>query len=118
MLRPTPLLPDSLRRPLVLGFFALLTLLGILLHRDYGLSWDEQLDRLNGIISVKYVALRLAPELARRQESFAAIPDMNQNEDVDHGVIFQMPLALLEKIVGPKTRATYTFCATWLRFSR
>ncbi|PJJ48420.1 hypothetical protein [Hymenobacter chitinivorans] len=100
MLRPTPLLPDSLRRPLVLGFFALLTLLGILLHRDYGLSWDEQLDRLNGIISVKYVALRLAPDLARRQESFAAIPDMSQNEDVDHGVIFQMPLVVLEKLVG------------------
>ncbi|UOQ54220.1 hypothetical protein [Hymenobacter cellulosivorans] len=100
MLRPTPLLPDSLRRPLVLGFFALLTLLGILLHRDYGLSWDEQLDRLNGIISVKYVALRLAPELARQQESFAAIPDMSQNEDVDHGVVFQMPLTVLEKVVG------------------
>ncbi|MCB2380209.1 glycosyltransferase family 39 protein [Hymenobacter sp. BT635] len=100
MLRPSPLLPDSLRRPLVGAFFALVAVLGILLHRDYGLSWDEQLDRLNGIISVKYVALRLAPELARRQENFAAIPDMRQNEDVDHGVIFQMPLVVLEKLVG------------------
>jgi hypothetical protein len=100
VLRPSPLLPDSLRRPLILSFFALLTLLGLLLHRDYGLSWDEQLDRLNGIISVKYAALRLAPELARRQENFAAIPEMSQNEDVDHGVLFQMPLAVLEKLVG------------------
>ncbi|TGE20655.1 hypothetical protein E5K00_21930 [Hymenobacter aquaticus] len=103
-----PLLPDSLRRPLVLAFFAVVTLLGLALHRDYGVSWDEQLDRLNGIISVKYVALRLAPALARRQESFAAIPDMSQNEDVDHGVIFQMPLVVLEKLVGADDpRAVY-----------
>ncbi|TGE26555.1 phospholipid carrier-dependent glycosyltransferase [Hymenobacter metallicola] len=100
MLRPTALLPDSLRRPLVLSFFLLLAALGIGLHRDYGLSWDEQLDRLNGIISVKYVALRLAPDLARRQPSLAAIPEMSENEDVDHGVIFQMPLVVLEKVLG------------------
>ncbi|WP_210114494.1 ArnT family glycosyltransferase [Hymenobacter elongatus] len=101
MRRPgPPFLPDSLRQPLVLGFFALLTVLGLALHRDYGLPWDEQLDRLNGIIGVKYVALRVAPELARRQASFAQIPDMHDNDDADHGVIFQMPLVVLEKLTG------------------
>jgi hypothetical protein len=93
-------LPSRLRRPLVGLFFGVLGLLGIGLHRDYGLPWDEQLDRLNGIISLKYVALKLAPEMARRQASFAQIPDMRDNDDTDHGVIFQLPVLLLEKLVG------------------
>ncbi|SHI47121.1 hypothetical protein SAMN02745146_0977 [Hymenobacter daecheongensis DSM 21074] len=81
-------------------FFGLLLVLGVLLHRDYGLPWDEQLDRLNGIISLKYVALKLAPDLARREPNFALIPDMRDNQDTDHGVIFQLPLLVLERLAG------------------
>jgi len=97
---PASPLPPRLRRPLVGLFFGMLGLLGVWLHRDYGLPWDEQLDRLNGIISLKYVALKLAPELARREPSFAVIPDMRDNQDTDHGVIFQLPVLLLERVVG------------------
>ncbi|RYU78676.1 hypothetical protein [Hymenobacter persicinus] len=100
MRQPASLLPHRLRRPLVSLFFGVLGLLGVLLHRDYGLPWDEQLDRLNGIISLKYVALKLAPERARQEPSFSAIPDMRDNQDTDHGVIFQLPLLLLERAVG------------------
>lgn len=82
------------------AFFGLLVLLGAALHRDYGVGWDEQLDRLNGIINAKYVALHLAPELARRQPTFAEIPSMRENQDTDHGVLFQLPLVVLEKVVG------------------
>ncbi|GAA3937240.1 hypothetical protein [Hymenobacter algoricola] len=89
-----------LRRPVVGLFFGLLGLVGLLLYGDYGLPWDEQLDRLNGIISLKYAALKLAPALARREPSFADIPDMRDNQDTDHGVIFQLPLLLLERAVG------------------
>ncbi|GAA4008666.1 glycosyltransferase family 39 protein [Hymenobacter fastidiosus] len=89
-----------MRRPVVGLFFGLLGVLGVLLHRDYGLPWDEQLDRLNGIISLKYVALQLAPELARREPNFALIPDMRDNQDTDHGVIFQLPVLLLERVAG------------------
>lgn len=87
-------------RWLVGAFFGLLVLLGVGLYRDYGVGWDEQVDRLNGIINAKYVALKLAPELARRQPTFADIPDMRDNQDTDHGVFYQLPLVLLEKVVG------------------
>ncbi|GGF02210.1 hypothetical protein GCM10011383_11390 [Hymenobacter cavernae] len=90
------------------AFFGLLALVGVLLHRDYGVPWDEQIDRLNGIINAKYVALHLAPELAKREENFATIPDMSQNEDLDHGVFFQLPLVLLERVAGVNdTREIY-----------
>ncbi|AHJ99709.1 hypothetical protein [Hymenobacter swuensis] len=97
-------------RWLVGAFFGLLTLLGVVLHRDYGVGWDEQLDRLNGIINTKYVALKLAPELARRQATFAQIPDMRDNQDVDHGVFYQLPLVVLEKVVRVEdSRDVYFF---------
>ncbi|SNC77166.1 4-amino-4-deoxy-L-arabinose transferase [Hymenobacter gelipurpurascens] len=87
-------------RWLVGAFFGLLTLLGVGLYRDYGVGWDEQVDRLNGIINAKYVALKLAPELARQQPTFADIPEMRDNQDTDHGVFFQLPLVVLEKVMG------------------
>ncbi|WP_188557739.1 hypothetical protein [Hymenobacter glacieicola] len=98
-----PRLPASTgpwARWVVGSFFGVLVLLGVALHRDYGVGWDEQLDRLNGIINAKYVALRLAPELARRQPTFAEIPDMSENSDADHGVLYQLPLVVLEKVAG------------------
>lgn len=110
-------MPDSaaISRPtwfrwLVGAFFGLLTLLGVALHRDYGVGWDEQLDRLNGIINAKYVALQLAPGLARRQATFAQIPDMRDNQDVDHGVLYQLPLVVLEKVARVEdSRDVYFF---------
>ncbi|RSK46565.1 hypothetical protein [Hymenobacter perfusus] len=106
---PAPIRPVWFRW-LVGAFFGLLTLLGVALHRDYGVGWDEQLDRLNGIINAKYVALKLAPELARRQATFAQVPDMRDNQDVDHGVFYQLPLVVLEKVARVEdSRDVYFF---------
>ncbi|QJX46882.1 phospholipid carrier-dependent glycosyltransferase [Hymenobacter taeanensis] len=90
--------PALLRRGWVGGFFGLLLLLGLGLYRDYGVGWDEQIDRLNGIINAKYVAMQLAPELAKRQPTFAEIPDLYGSQDTDHGVFYQLPLVILEKV--------------------
>ncbi|TGD78578.1 ArnT family glycosyltransferase [Hymenobacter wooponensis] len=95
---PGPHSSDWLRRWVVGGFFGLLILLGLGLYRAYGVGWDEQIDRLNGIINAKYVAMQLAPELAKRQPTFAEIPDLYGSQDTDHGVFYQLPLVLLEKV--------------------
>jgi len=103
------MIPRSCRRCWVVSaFFGLLVLVGLLVYRDYGVPWDEQLDRLNGIINAKYVALYLAPDLARQEENFTVIPDMSENQDADHGVLFQLPLVLLERVVHANdTRDVY-----------
>ena len=79
-------------------FFGLLAVLGVALCREYGMSWDEPADRLNAIVSAKYVALRLAPALARRQPRLADIPDLAHYPDADHGVLFMLPLVALEAL--------------------
>ena len=86
------------RRWLVSLFFGLLAVLGVALTRDYGMSWDEPADRLNAFVSAKYVALRLAPALARRQPRLADIPDLAHYPDADHGVLFMLPLVVLEAL--------------------
>ena len=79
-------------------FFGLLTLLGLALHRDYGMGWDEPAERLNAFVSAKYVALKLAPELVRRQSRLADIPDLRRYRDADHGVLFMLPWVGLEAL--------------------
>ncbi|ALD22084.1 hypothetical protein [Hymenobacter sp. DG25A] len=77
-------------------FFALLLLIGGLLHRDYGVSWDEVNNHLNGLVSLNYAARQLAPELAQRVTAgHSPIPDIRQYHDSDHGPVFEMVVSLL-----------------------
>ncbi|MDB5271263.1 MAG: hypothetical protein JWP58_4303 [Hymenobacter sp.] len=79
-------------------FFGLLAVLGCALYRDYGMGWDEPAERLNAFVSAKYVALKLAPELAKRQPRLADIPDLRHYPDADHGVLFMLPWVGLEAL--------------------
>ncbi|QIL77068.1 hypothetical protein [Hymenobacter sp. HDW8] len=77
------------------GFFGLLLLTGLLVHRDYGVSVDEPRHRLNGMVNIKYVGELLAPELVRRQAGNELIPALKGWSENDHGVAFEVPMALL-----------------------
>ncbi len=94
---------------MVSAFFGLLALLGGALTRDYGMGWDEPADKLNALVSAKYVALRLAPGLARRQPRLAELPDLHQHRDADHGVLFQLPLVVLEALHPGPDPATWAY---------
>ena len=84
-------------RWLVPAFFLGILLLGLAILRDYGVSWDEPVDRLNGMVNAKYVATRLAPGVAQQQKSYALIPDLATYSDQDHGVVFELPSMLIQK---------------------
>lgn len=87
------------RRFAVPLFFGLLLLLGVALHRDYGVSWDESVDHLNGVVNATYILQRLAPELARRESNHGQIPALKQYGDNDHGVLIELPLTLLGRVL-------------------
>ncbi|WP_133273992.1 immunoglobulin domain-containing family protein [Hymenobacter radiodurans] len=101
----------SVRRVVVGGFFILLLLTGLLLHRDYGVSVDEPRHKLNGMVNIKYVGEMLAPELVRRQAGTELIPALKGYSENDHGVVFEVPMALLNfAFTRNDTQAAY-----WLR---
>jgi hypothetical protein len=86
------------RRWVVRSFFGLLVLLGLFLHRDYGVSWDEPTDHLNGLVNVKYIAELIAPEKVQQESSSYLIPPLKGYRDNDHGVIFEIPVAVLSYV--------------------
>jgi hypothetical protein len=99
-----PLASTSFLFPLMAGrnkvwvgiYFSLLLLIGFLVHKDYGVSWDESIDRTNGIVNAKYIASHLAPGWASRQPVFANVPDFYTYSENDHGALFHLPLAFWE----------------------
>ena len=40
---------------LITSFFLIFLILGISVHDDYGISWDEDYHRMNGQISIRYI---------------------------------------------------------------
>ena len=81
---------------LVWLFFATLLLIGILVHRDYGMSWDEENNHLNGLVSLKYAAQTLLPSLAQHEGlNRPWIPDIRHYQAADHGAVFEMVVAVL-----------------------
>jgi len=96
------------RRQLVVGsYFALLLVVGLLCFRDYGVSWDELVDRMNGMVSAKYVLRRLAPGWSSNRPGFAVTPDLHGYRDNDHGVLFELPLVFLNQVSGISDPRTY-----------
>lgn len=101
------------RRSVVGGFFATLLALGLWLHTDYGVSWDEPNNHLNGLVSVKYLAQLVVPEVARQ---YPLIPDMRAFRDADHGVAFELPLAVLGYLFTPDDSQAFYYLRHWLIF--
>ncbi|UYZ62158.1 hypothetical protein [Hymenobacter weizhouensis] len=109
-------LPHTARRWVVPLFFGGLFVLGALLHRDYGVSWDEPTDHLNGLVNVKYVAGLVMPERVRQEPSSHLIPELEGYRDNDHGVIFEVPLSVLSYLLVHHDSRAYFFLRHFLIF--
>ena len=88
------------RRVLTPLFFGGLLLLGLFLAPDYGMGWDEPTDRQAGYISLRYVAGLLYPN-ALANDYLQGLPELRTYKEADHGVAFQLPLAVLEATFFP-----------------
>jgi len=67
-------------------FFITYLISGLIIASDYGISWDEPISRINGIVSVNYV--------------FSGDDYLFDYIDKDYGVIIEMPLVLAERYLG------------------
>lgn len=72
-----------LKTKAIFGFFIFYLLLGVLIFRDYGFTWDDQLSRLNGIMAFDYIA--------------GANSNLLTYVDRDYGTAFELPLVVIEK---------------------
>lgn len=121
MLRTTP---DRLKADpqtpfgkLAILLFAAYLIVGLLVHKDYGVSWDEPVSRLNGVVNYKYLTELL--NLPVSDAEVLAAPDLHKWKDKDYGIAFELPLVAFEKISGlNNTQQIYEFrhLATFLYF--
>lgn len=84
-----------------------LLLIGLALYKDFGVSWDEGSDHTIGLVSAKYVGSIFAPEWTSQLPGLAQVPDIHGYIENDHGVIYEMPLALLDQYLGLDGRSYY-----------
>lgn len=79
------------RYRIILGFFVIYFIIGLFNFKDYGISFDEPLQRLQGIVSFNYIVEKIAPA--------KAIPDMLPLHlfwNKDYGVAFDTPAYFVE----------------------
>jgi hypothetical protein len=81
-----------------MAFFLTLLVVGVLCHRDYGVTWDEFQQRATGAESLKYVVERIAPGLL--PPSAKNLQPFDQYRDHDYGVAFELPAVVLEVLLG------------------
>lgn len=64
--------------------FFIFLLIGLFIYKDYGISWDEEMQHKTGMVSYAYV--------------FENNDELFNYGDKDYGVAFELPLIIVEKI--------------------
>jgi len=88
----------------ILAFFLTFFLIGFFIFSDYGISIDEDKTRLNGFISLEYIFKIFIPnQVAEINKMIAGEINTNYGmmittDVVTSGIVFDLPLALLELI--------------------
>ena len=74
---------------IIIAFFSIFLICGLLSVKDYGLSWDEPGQRNNGLVAYEYVV-----------NDDPAILTYHARQ---YGTVFELPLIFIEKILDLKT---------------
>ena len=77
-------------------------MIGSLIYSDYGISIDEDNSRLNGFVSLKYILDLFNFNLASKVENTINTPDIHTYFEQGNGVVFELPLSLIEILFNLK----------------
>ena len=94
-------------------FFLLYLLVGLFIYKDYSISFDEEVHRENGFISLKYILdfFLISFDFSNVTTLISGeIPDIQNDWRQTYGVAFDLPLAAIEILLGfNDTRDVYLF---------
>jgi hypothetical protein len=107
----------NLGRTVVALFFLGLLTLGILIHQDYGISFDEPAQRLIGVTNLNHIAQLFNISSILNNEVLAQFPkNLSQITDRDYGVIFEVPAAFMEHVFNLKQEREIYLARHFLTF--
>ena len=81
-------------------FFALLAILGLWIYKDYGISWDEPVERLTGIVNLNYIGEFFHLRWIQNDPVLSANSSLHllQYSDRYFGPVFGIISAFLERL--------------------
>jgi len=85
---------DRNYKTIVTAFFVAVFILAVCIVRDFGISFDEGTNRLNGFVSLGYIVDLIRPQFYKTH--FAGVPVLAQYKDNDYGVFFELPAVIIE----------------------
>lgn len=105
-------LNDFLKRSwktiVIVFVFAGILLIGLVIYDDYGIAYDETIERTTTFVNLKYILETIHPQI-RLPEVFDEIPDLAEWKDRYYGVAVQLPAAMIEWMTGFKF-SQFTIC--------
>ncbi|WP_026464086.1 glycosyltransferase family 39 protein [Adhaeribacter aquaticus] len=92
----------------VMTFFIMFLIIGLICYKDYGLSFDEEAERLTGLVTLKYLLQLFYPKGLNLVENINNIPQLNVYVDRIYSPHFQLTCLLFKEIFSVKgTRDTF-----------
>lgn len=93
------------KKTVVISFFMILFIMGVFIHKDYGIGVDEPTNRQNGAISTKYILTKAEAVfgfkiLKEDIELNATNTNLKDYVDRDYGVLFDVTAFIFERILG------------------
>lgn len=83
-------------RPFIVVFFAAIAVIGYFTLDDYGISWDESIQRRHGRVSIDYAAEKLGLEHERLEPDY----HLEDYQWSNYGMLYQITASLLEFELG------------------
>ncbi len=84
---------------LIFLLLAIYLLFGIFIFKDYGISFDENINRLNGFVSLKHIFEKFGINI-NLNLFINNLPNLTNYVDRAYGVAFDLPLAAIEVILN------------------
>ncbi len=96
----------------VAAVFVTILFFGCKIYSDYGIPSDDEIERVNGIVSLNYVGKLFGIQSIQKSESLMAYSHLNlvNYKDRDYPVLFNLPAAMMERLLHINDeRAIYLF---------
>ena len=99
----------NLELKIVLTFFGILIIVGVIIFNDFGISWDEPISRANGFFALEYLYSILGFDFNFEYPNFFSNQKQNFKEYNDnfYGVVFDLPMGFIEYLFNIESSRQY-----------
>jgi hypothetical protein len=92
---------EKFQRFLIFLFFIIIFILGFNIYSDYGVHYDETVERYRGLVNIKYLSnLFNFTSISNLPLLTAGVPNLETYKDGDHGPLFDIIAVAFELILG------------------